>query len=59
MSLKDHIRRVEGHIKTVFSRMINYNIKVSRYGVIYDHLLGLLIYNPVNMVNMVNMGKQG
>ena len=30
-----------------------------RYGVIYDHLLSLLIYNPVNMVNMVNKGKQG
>ena len=32
---------------------------IVRYGVIYDHLLGLLIYNPVNMVNMVNKGKQG
>ena len=27
-SLKDHIRRVERHIKTIFSRMIHYSIKV-------------------------------
>ena len=28
MSLKDHIGRVERHIKTIFSRMIHYSIKV-------------------------------
>ena len=27
-SLKDHIRRVERHIKTIFSRMIHYSIEV-------------------------------
>ena len=27
-SLKDHIRRVERYIKTIFSRMIHYSIEV-------------------------------
>ena len=28
-----------------------------RYGMIYDHLLSIIIYKPVNMVNKVNKDK--
>ena len=44
---------VAKYLRTIFEDYLDF----TRYGVIYDHLLGLFIYNLVNMLNMVNKGK--